>query len=639
MRYIIATILICTCLGVLAQPSLSTKSKKAIELYTEADNFRVRGQYSQAISLLKQAIDKDNEFVEAYYRMAITHMSTKDYDEALRFFEQGLALTTDPKKQKVFWFDLADLYFINGSYEKAWETIQKFLKTEVSNRQKIDRAKQLAANIQFARDNQQFASDYKQKDLSDTVNRFFMQYFPVLTADQNQLIFTRREGYSDEYDEDLVVSQKTDAGQWSAPESISKNINSALNEGTCTVSADGRKIIFTSCSGREGLGSCDLYESEKIGNEWTEPRNLGVAVNSAEWESQPSLSADGRTLYFVSDRKGGLGRRDIWVSNRDENGKWQKAKNVGKPVNTVYDEISPFIHVNNQTLYFASNGLIGFGGYDLFFSELDSSSSWSEPKNIGAPINTYEDQFSLFITADGSKGYYSHEESGKGNTRSRIIEVSIPEKNRIRLRSNYVHGIIRDKETREPLRAKIELIDINTNEIQSLVYADSVTGKYLIVLTQGAEYALYVNKQSYLFESANFNYSQVKDFQPIRLDIDLQKIRVGSIAVLKNIFFDLDKYVLKEKSITELQKVKKFLEDNPAVRIEISGHTDNTGSASYNQILSEKRAMSVVTFLVEQGISGSRISYKGYGSQQPVADNSSEEGRAKNRRIEFRLTN
>lgn len=639
MRYIIATILICTALNVLAQPSLSTKSKKAIELYTEADNFRVRGQYSQAISLLKQAIDKDNEFVEAYYRMAITYMSIKDYDEALRFFEQGLALTTDPKKQKVFWFDLADLYFINGSYEKAWETIQKFLKTEVSNRQKIDRAKQLAANIQFARDNQQFASDYKQKDLSDTVNRFFMQYFPVLTADQNQLIFTRREGYSDEYDEDLVVSQKTAAGQWSAPESISKNINTALNEGTCTVSADGRKIIFTSCSGREGLGSCDLYESEKIGNEWTEPRNLGIAVNSAEWESQPSLSADGRTLYFVSDRKGGLGRRDIWVSNRDENGKWQKAKNVGKPVNTVYDEISPFIHVNNQTLYFASNGLIGFGGYDLFFSELDSSSSWSEPKNIGAPINTYEDQFSLFITADGAKGYYSHEESGKGNTRSRIIEVSIPEKNRIRLRSNYVHGVIRDKETREPLRAKIELIDINTNEIQSLVYADSVTGKYLIVLTQGAEYALYVNKQSYLFENVNFNYSQVKDFQPIRLDIDLQKIRVGSIAVLKNIFFDLDKYILKEKSITELQKVKKFLEENPAVRIEISGHTDNTGSASYNQNLSEKRAMAVVNFLVEQGISRDRISSKGYGSQQPVADNSTEEGRAKNRRIEFRLTN
>jgi len=620
------------------QAVLSTRSKKAIELYTEADNFRVRGQFSQAINLLQQAIDKDKDFVEAYYRLGITYMSMKRFPDAIKALEKGLSLTSDIKKQKVFWFDLGEAYFTLGEYEKAEKLIADFLSAEAANKPKIERAQRLSKNIAFAREDRKKSAAYRQKTLSDTVNQFVMQYFPVLTADQQQLIFTRRTGFTDDFDEDLVISSKDANGRWGPPQSISKNINTTFNEGTGTISADGRKLIFTSCTGRDGFGSCDLFETQKTGDEWTKPKNLGPNVNTSDWESQPSLSADGRTLYFVSERKGGLGRRDIWVTTLGDDGQWSRARNLGKPVNTVYDEISPFIHVNNRTLFFASLGQTGYGGYDLYYSEKDSVASWSEPVNMGTPINNHEDQFSLFITADGKKGYYSHSEAaGGGNAKSKLIEMEIPPERTVKFRSNYVKGTIRDRETKEPLRARVEMINIESKEVESLVDSDSISGEYLIVLTQGAEYALYVNKRNYLFRSVHFNYSEVKDFKPIILNIELDKVKEGSTAVLENIFFDVDKYELKPKSITELQNVERFLNDNPNVRVEISGHTDNDGSLSYNMQLSQKRALAVYNYLIGKGISPKRLLAKGYGPNHPIAGNDSEEGKQQNRRIEFKL--
>lgn len=633
------TVLVCILFFVpgLALAQLSTKSRKAIELYTEADNYRVRGQFDQAIEMLNQAIAKDDEFVEAYYRLGLVYLTMKQYAKAVERFEKGLSLTTDIRKQKVIWYDLGETYLLLGEYEKSMKVLSAFVNSETQNKAKVERATALFRSAEFAYKNKDNVSPYRLKPLSDTVNRFEMQYFPVLTADQQQLIFTRRLSNDPNDDEDLVVSRKNAKGVWTAPVSISKNINTRLNEGTCTISADGRKLILTSCVGREGSGSCDLYESRKIGEEWTEPKNLGPNVNSPAWESQPSLSADGRTLYFVSDRRSGMGRRDIWMSTLDDKGHWTKAVNVGKPVNSSYDEISPFIHVNNKTLYFASNGLPGFGGYDIFSVERDSS-GWSEPRNIGAPVNTHEDQFSLFITADGKKGYYSHEETLRtGGSSSKIYELGIPEESQIKYRSNYVKGIVRDKKSHLPLSAHVELINIGKNEVESLVESDSLSGEYLMVLTQGADYALYVTRKGYLFKSLNFNYSEVVDFQPIVLDIDLEKAEAGSAVVLNNIFFDVDEYKLKDASIPELHKMITFLQENPAIKVEISGHTDNSGSAAHNRQLSLKRAQSVYDYLVEHGIEKTRLFPKGYGPDQPLAPNETEDQRKLNRRIEFKL--
>src|SRR5688572_9490289 len=630
-------ILLAISLSALGQSELSTKSKKAIELYTLADNFRVRGQFSEALNLLNQALDKDKNFVEAYYRRGLTYFSMKQYPNATSDYEKGLSLTADLRKQKVFWYDLGELYLLSGKYEQAMKVLSAYINNETQNKSKIERATMLFKSAEFALKNQNVKSQYTRRPLSDTVNRFVMQYFPVLTADQKQLIFTRRAGDGPNDDEDLMISKKNELGRWSVPEGISKNINTPLNEGTCTISADGRRLIFTSCSGRDGIGSCDLYESMKVGDVWTTPKNLGRNVNTNEWESQPSLSADGRTLYFVSDRRSGLGRRDVWISTLDEAGTWSRAINAGKQINSVLDEISPFIHANDKTLYFASNGLPGFGGYDIFFAERDSS-VWDAPKNIGNLINDNDDQFSFFITADGQKGYYSHEETlPSGFSRSKIYEVEIPPEYQVKFKSNYVKGNIRDKVSKAPLAARIELINIEKNSMVSLVKSDSVSGEYLMVLTQGSEYALYINKRGYLFKSYNFNYSEVKDFEPIIIDIELERAAAGSMAVLNNIFFDLDKYDLKPKSIPELQKIVRFMQENPQIKVEVSGHTDNLGQPAYNKQLSERRALSVYNYLVQKGIDKNRLVPIGYGQAKPLADNATEQGRQQNRRIEFRI--
>ncbi|MBX2969769.1 MAG: OmpA family protein [Cyclobacteriaceae bacterium] len=629
-------VLLGVALNASAQAQLSTKSKKAIELYNEADNYRVRLQHTQAIDLLEQAIAKDKNFAEAYYRLGLVYMTMKNYPTAILNFEKGLSLTIDPRKQKVYWFDLGEAYLITGKYDQAIQYLTDFIAAEKQNLQKAERANQLLNNANFAKANAEIRAAFKIRALSDTVNSFAMQYFPVLTADQNELIFTRRLGTGGEHDEDIVVSKKDKEGKWMAPESISKNINSSLNEGTCTISADGRKLIFTSCVGRQSLGSCDLYESTKIGNEWTIPVNLGPMVNSAEWESQPALSADGRTLYFVSDRRGGYGRRDIWVTTLDEQGQWTKARNLGAPINSVHDEISPFIHANNKVLYFASKGHTGFGGYDIFYSE-KAGDSWLPPVNMGRPVNDYEDQFSFFITADGAKGYYSHEELVGSGTKSKLYEIAIPPDQQVKAKSNYVRGLIIDKRSKSPLRARIELFNIATNQREALVESDSLTGEYLMILTQGSEYALYVNKVGYLFTSSNFNYAEATDLEPITLNFELEKAEKGSSVVLRNIFFDTDKYDLKDKSITELQKIIRFLNENPAVRVEIGGHTDNVGTPTYNQQLSEKRALSVYNYLVNNGIKKEKLSWKGYGQSSPKASNETDPGRQENRRIEFQI--
>lgn len=621
-----------------SQTTLSTKSKKAIEFYTEADNYRVRGQYDQAISLLNEALERDKNFVEAYYRLGLVCMSTREYPKAIHNFETGVALTEDIRKQKVFWYDLGESYLLIGEYQKGKETLLKFLNAETQNVRKIERAKMLYNTADFAIKNSEEKAAYNLHSLSDTVNAFAMQYFPVLTADQQLLIFTKRNGNGAGDDEDLVVSKKGKDGKFGKPESLSPAINSILNEGTCTISADGRKLIFTSCEGRQGFGSCDLYESVRTGDEWSKPKNLGPMINSSEWESQPSLSADGRTLYFVSDRRGGLGRRDIWVSHLDDEEKWTKATNLGRSINSQFDEISPFIHVNNQILYFASNGLTGFGGYDIFYTERNGEENWTQPVNVGRPINNHQDQFSLFITADGKKGYYAHEEfTDKGFSAGRIYEMEIPAESQLKFRTNYIKGIVSDKASGLPLKAIVELIDIEKNKVISKVSSDSINGNYLMTLTQGAEYALYVRKQGYLFKSLNFNYSKVDDFAPITLNVELEKVATGSVAVLNNIFFDFDSYTIKSRSNSELQKVILFMEENPVVRIEISGHTDNVGAESYNQKLSTQRAEAVIDYLKKAGISPSRLISKGFGSTKPISSNATEEGRQLNRRIEFKI--
>ncbi len=627
-------VLVVGSLDAMAQ-TLSTKNKKAIELYNLADNYRVRGQHAEAIAQLTEALNRDKNFFEAYFRLGLIYRAQRRNEEAVTNFEAGLALTRDMRWQKAFAFELADVSIRVADYEKCKRYTEFYLANESVSKPKIAQALLWKKSAEFALTNKK-QIPFSNGPLSDTVNRFLMQYFPVLTADEQQLIFTRRVGYQDEHDEDLVVSTRED-GKWQEPVSVSDKINSPYNEGTCTISADGRLLIFTSCQGRRGFGSCDLFESRKVGEQWTVPVNMGPSVNSAAWESQPSLSADGRILYFVSDRRGGIGGRDIYMAYKLDETQWSKAQNMGPVINTPFNEISPFVHANGVSLFFATDGRPGFGGYDIFRSDW-ADSVWSEPVNFGYPINNHEDQFSLFITANGEKGYYSHEENDQFGS-SKIFQFYVPDGFKLKFKSNVVKGVVRDRETKKPIKAHIELINLENSRTISLVDSDSVTGRYLIVLTEGSDYALYVNAPGYLFQNLHFSYQFKYNQGELTIDIDLDAVRTGASVVLNNLFFDVDKYELKPKSITELDKVVKFLNDNPTLSVEISGHTDNTGDAAYNKNLSLKRAQAVAEYLQLKGIASNRLKQMGYGATRSLAPNDTEENRQKNRRIEFRVAN
>jgi OmpA-OmpF porin, OOP family len=633
IKFKIATLYsLCLCALVainLPAQELSTKSKKAIELYTLADNFRVRGQYEQAIDLLNQAIAKDGKFEEAYYRLGLTYRSANNLNSATQNFEKGLSVSSDIPRQKRHSFILGDCYLRQGKYEAALAHLEKFLSLEKSDKPKTNQATVWRSQCQFALEHQTEKLAYQIQVLSDTVNAYPMQYFPTITADENELIFTIRFGKGRDDNEDIVVAKKDANGRWSSPASLSNQINSNFREGASTISADGRKLIFTIC----GPFGCDLFESKKEGGTWGKPINLGAGVNTTGWEAQPSLSADGRELYFVSDRKGGIGGYDIWYSKKTEMGDWGKAINLGSSVNTPYDEIAPFIHVNNQNLYFASNGLPGFGSYDIYVAE-KSETQWKAPLNMGAPLNDFEDQYSFAVTSDGKSAYYSKEE---GRNKSKLYFTPIPSQFRVARKGNVVKGLVIDAKTKKPLKATIELRELKTEHIMSRVISDSITGEYLIVVPGKSEYALFTNKKGYLFSSVNFNYEQTDLDKPLSLNIELQPIGKDASVVLNNIFFELDKYELQEKSKAELNEVVLFLKENPQLKIEVSGHTDNSGIETYNQQLSFKRAASVSSYLKGQGILGERIKEKGYGAQKPLKNNDSEENKRFNRRIEFRI--
>lgn len=610
-----------------AQP-LSTKNKKAIELYTQADNYRVRGQFGEAVSLLKEAILKDKKFEEAYYRLAITYKSMESPAQASETFEQGLALVQDGARKKSYLYELADIHLKQANYAKSQGFCKQFLELEKTDKRRIDKVALWSGQAAYSIANESVFVDFKIEPLSETVNQYPMQYFPVVTGDESQLIFTARFGGSRNDNEDIVVSTKAADGSWLAPVSISNNINTIQREGACTISADGRHLIFTVC----GTMGCDLYESRKTGSQWSVPKSMGPAINSSGWDAQPSLSADGRELYFVSERKGGMGGYDIWYSQLEETG-WTKAINLGPSINTQFDEISPYIHVNNQNLYVVSNGYPGFGGYDIFRAER-LTDGWGQPVNLGKPLNDHKDQYSFIVSGNGAIAYYSKEES---KNRSRLFKITLPDNLITKSRGNVVKGVVINSTTKNSITAAVELFDLKENSMISKVNSDSVSGEYLMILPGGSEYALYVSKPGFLFQSLHFSYEENTELKPVIKNISLSPAQQNAIVVLNNIFFDLNKYELKPQSITELKEVVNFMNKNPGLKIEIGGHTDDSGTEAYNQQLSAKRANAVAEFLKNNQIPTQRIVVKGYGSQKPVLPNTSEENKQQNRRIEFKI--
>ncbi|GGB87833.1 cell envelope biogenesis protein OmpA [Dyadobacter sediminis] len=606
-------------------------SKKARENYEKAQKAWQGRQLPEAIALFEKVLEQEPKSYDTHLRLGQIYELQKNRDLTKKHYSAAVQLKPASPQSAAAFHWLGRYHFDSERYDSAQVYLEKSFALFPVKSSLSRLTEKLIASSKFAQNAIKNPLSIQKISLGDTINFLHTQYFPVATADDETLIFT---GLTENRDENIYISHRKQSG-WDVPEEISKAINTTNNEGTCSVSADGRTLVFTACNREDGYGSCDLYISRKEGKEWSAPLNLGQTVNSRDWESQPSLSADGHTLYFASDRKGGLGKRDIWVTTMDQKKQWTEPKNLGAAINSADDENAPFIHANGRTLFYASNGFPGMGGLDIFMSQ-QMDTVWSQSGNIGYPINTVADQVGLFIASDGQKAYYTDDNSDKKSGRSLIYTFKLPEtiKERI-VPARYAKGKVFDKKTAAPLSTDIDLYDLKTQQKVGAFTSDSKDGSFLTVLNNGGEYAFYVSKAGYLFKSLTFSVSDTTSY--VNLDIPLEPIEKDRVEVLNNIFFKTGEYNLDEKSKVELKKMADFLTDNKTVQIEISGHTDDVGSDSENMELSRRRAQSVQQYLQQSGIAAERILAKGYGETKPVAPNDSQENRQKNRRIEWRI--
>ena len=617
-------------LPVQGQIPLSSTNKKALDAYEKANQFLKERNIEKAFGEFEEAIERDKLFAEPYFQLGRLYEQNRQFGNAILNYEKAVNAQEKTSVTEIAAQQVGQLYLRKGDYQKALVFLEKGIGAVTASNQK--RYKVRIENCKFALESINKPLIINPLELPKSVNKFQSQYFPVLTADRETLIYTGNQ----DSDENIYVTSIKDK-VWTEPVSISEKINTTQNEGTASISADGRTLVFTSCGGRKGFGSCDLFISYKQGDDWTSPQNLGLNINSGEWESQPSLSADGRTLYFVSDRKGSLGKRDIWVSKLDSTNMWAKAINVGSPVNTTEDDLSPFIHANGKTLFFASEGHVGMGGLDLYFTE-NQQDKWKIPENLGYPLNTFEDQVALFITADAKKAYYSLERDQDDKyRRAKIVEIEVPASLQAKFKAtSFLKGIVYDSKTKQKLQADIELIALKNNELLGKISSDAQTGTYTSVLTNGGEYAVFVSKKGYFFKSLNFDFSDKIGLDKI-LDIPLEPIKKEAKEILNNIFFDTAKWDLKSESTAELDKLVGLLKANPDLPIEISGHTDDVGKDADNLLLSQKRAKAVVDYLAQKGVNILKIKAEGYGKTLPYLPNISDENRKLNRRIEVKF--
>jgi outer membrane protein OmpA-like peptidoglycan-associated protein len=615
-----------------AQYDVSKINAKARAMYSNGITKAQDGDYKEAISLLQQAIYLDTNYADAYLSLAGVYGQLKNHALSVEYYEKAFAKDAEYTKlyKLPYSINLAGI----GAFEKALNAVNDFLSIPKlgENSRKAGDFRKISYEFAIAQERKNAGKIYvfTPKNLGDKINSTESEYFPSLTIDGKELVFTRRVK---DFNEDFFSARLINT-DWDRAQPLGGNVNTGQNEGAQMISQDGQWLVFTGCNRKEGWGSCDIYISYLTLQGWSQAINLGGRINSDQWDSQPCLSPDKRDLYFASRRFGGFGGSDIYVSHLLPSGKWSEPENMGAQINTKGDEACPFIHADNQTLYFTSNGLQGYGDDDLFYARKGPRDVWSIPQNLGYPINTIHKEGTLFISSDAKTAYYA---SDRSDSHGGLDIYSFELRENIRpYKTLWVRGKVYDKKTTKGLPSAVELIDLASKQLISKVQTDE-QGNYLITLPVGKDYAFNVNRKGYLFFSDNFQLSQHSPDSTYEKNIPLQPLEANATIVLKNIFFDVNKYDLKPESETELDKVIQLLNENPTLKIQINGHTDSIGKASDNQKLSENRAKAVVTYLITKGVNSTRLVSKGFGATQPLAVNKTEEGRALNRRTELKV--
>ncbi len=624
-----------------------TSNKKALQIFDQAKKEK---DWEKSTELVNEAISEEAQFPEAYMFLASRAMKRNNLQLTLKLkkaeVEENIALMESSYKKLIEicpsfsekpYLDLGIYYFVKQNYEEAIKYLRDYKKHEKAKEADLAYADSLMRVARLLKS----PVPYQPKPLMNICSEKD-EYLPIISADNELVFFTRaydklRRGdlYPTKVEEFTMGILDSVSGQYSYGEALSKPFNLNNNEGGASISINNEVMYFTICKSTTGYVNCDVWYTEKKNGEWGEIKNMGPEVNASNaWDSQPCISRDGNTLYFSSDRNEAT-NADIYYTTKDSKGKWSPAQPLGAPFNTKGNDKSPFLHPDNQTLYFSSDGLSGMGGFDIYFSKKDSTGNWTTPKNLGYPINTTNDELGFFVSTDGNSGYFaSNKLKGAGKGGYDVYTFPLYDGARPG-RVLFVKGGLNkdDRDTTLPM-GSVEIKNTKTNEITKLD-VDSATGKFVGVVNFEQDMIVTMKREGYAFESSYISVADSGTIKPVKLEMDLKKVEVGGVFTLKNIFYKSNSADLTEESIFVVKEFVEYLKENPSLKVEIRGHTDNVGDDKKNLALSTDRAFTVYDLALEAGLLKTRIGFKGFGKTKPVAENDSEEGRAKNRRTEF----
>lgn len=634
--------------------------KKLIKSFEKGVQLLNAGKMNEAEITFAKILDEEPEFTEAW--VASSEINYSKYKSA-----------TDPKNQNNYYaryvkclesvaklcpsyqnyevcYTLGKIFFSHDKLDVA----KKYLKTY------IDNGKKGTKYYTDAESTYHYIEQYLnlienpvpfEPVVVEGVSSAYDDYLPLISPDGSLALFTKaymkkevQSIYGERFVEEFTVSKASDDQGlvFSPGEPLPYPFNTGKNQGAASISIDNKTMFITICEFvSRDYDNCDIYMSTRTGDGWSELKSLGPNINGVKtWESQPSISADGKTLYFASIREENIGfdpdnpTSDIYYSTKDEKGNWSRAKNLGPKINTPGNEKSPFIHSDSQTLYFSSDGHLGIGGYDIFFSKFRDD-DWTTPVNIGYPINTKNNDLGFVVNTQGTKAYFaSNKLNGKGGWDIYAIDLykeARPEK------VFLVKGQLVDDNGYALADAKLEVKNTRTEEVSEGV-VDSETGHYAVAVTaenEADDFLMVVKKEDYSFSSTLIEPTEETFEKPIEVNFEVKPIEAGKSVQINDIYYATASYEINTKSYAVLNEFAEFLKTNPTVKVEIRGHTDNIGSAQTNITLSNRRAQAVYDYLLSKGVPTGNISYKGYGPNMPIADNKTEAGRAKNRRTEF----
>lgn len=639
-------------------------SKEALKLYEKSID-KKKYKKPERLEFLRKCLELEPDFAEANLVMAneivvTCKLQNKSFAPAVPYFKKALA--SCPKIHSEPYYYIGFNFYEEVKNDSAIAWLEKFIRFKDDDDKKF--SKDYEGEIYQAREMIKYAK--KESELKKKVVPFepkvvmgvstkFDEYLAFVSPDDKLCLYTRKLPVKsmntvkalDSEREVFMVSKRDKTGVFNSGEPMPYPFNETDdNQGGCTITIDNKRLYFAMMKQEGGAQpNCDIYVSENVGDEWQAIKKIGANVNHpVYWDSQPSISADGNTLYFASDRPGGYGGIDIYYTKRDpRTGEWGVPQNAGPKINTRGDEKTPFIHSDSETLYFSSNGQFGFGGYDIFFIRKNDKGEWMEAENIGYPINTEADDTGFFVSTDSRTGYFfSYDEGkmrGKGVGRYDLFSFELYKEARPQ-ETTFISGEIKDKVGNVIEGGKVEVTNTVTKE-KTLAIVDSTAGKFMVAvnLKKKDDLLITVKKNDHAFSSTIVS---VKDAsfkeQPKPVKIEVNEAAAGSSFVINNLYYNTNSADIKKESYIVLEEFAEYLKENPTINIEIQGHTDNVGSATANEALSANRAYTVKAFLEEKGIDGKRITAKGFGPNKPIAENTTEDGRAKNRRTEFLIT-